>query len=330
VLGVGRVGIDDNFFALGGHSLLVTRVVSRVRAALGVELAIRSLFEAPTIAGLTELIAKPTRADSFEIIFPIKPFGNRPPLFCIHPSVGLSSGYSVLIRYMDAAYPIYGVQARGLSRPAELPTSIAEMASEYLTHIRTIQPHGPYHLLGWSFGGLAAQAIASLAQQESEEVGLLALLDAFPAAGNGQTDNLDDESIRAMISANPELSEMIDDTHRTRIVEIVKNNVKLRRQFEPPPYSGDALLFVAAYDGDERAVANVWRPYINGSIKTFPIDCGHYEMMQRGPIAQIARVLNRELQKLPHRETRACGEPDPRAATAGRSIAAPKTADASD
>jgi thioesterase domain-containing protein/acyl carrier protein len=304
VLGVERVGVDDSFFALGGHSLMATRLVGRIRATLGVELAIRTLFEAPTVAALAEQVARPTPTDSFEIIFPIKPFGNRPPLFCIHDAVGLSSVYSVLIPHVDANLPLYGVQARGLSHPAELPVSIAEMAGEYLAYIRTIQPHGPYHLLGWSFGGLVAQAIACLAQRAGEEIAILVLLDALPAKADEQSYSPDDEYLHAIMSANPEVSEMIDEAHRTRVVEVLKNNMKLRRQFEPSPYSGDALLFVAARDHDEREAANLWQPYIDRGIKTFPVDCGHYEMLQRDPIARIAQVLNRELQSLPHRESR--------------------------
>jgi nonribosomal peptide synthetase DhbF len=298
VLGLDQVGIDDNFFEIGGHSLLAMRLVSRIRTMLGNELSIRNLFEAPTVAGLADRIAKPVLSDPYEIILPIKASGSRLPLFCIHPALGLSSGYSALIRHIDAAWPIYGVQARGLSHAGHLPGSIMEMAREYLAHIRRVQPHGPYHLLGWSFGGCVAQAIASLAQQEGEETGMLALLDAFPADQYGQAEESPEAYLQSLIAANPEMAGMIDNAHRPRILDIVGNNVKLHGRRESFSYSGDATLFVAAAEHDEQMLADLWRPYINGDIKTFAVACGHQEMLQPGPVAQISQRLNKELEML--------------------------------
>jgi amino acid adenylation domain-containing protein len=149
-LGVARVGIEDNFFELGGHSLLATRLISSIRATLGAKLSIRNLFEAPTVAGLGDLLYDNTHRDPFEILLPLRPHGSLPPLFCIHPASGLSWCYTGLLRHLRAEYPIYGLQARGLKHQEALPQTLEEMVLDYLDQIRKVQLAGPYYLLGWS------------------------------------------------------------------------------------------------------------------------------------------------------------------------------------
>jgi nonribosomal peptide synthetase DhbF len=299
VLSLKHVGIDDNFFEIGGHSLLAIRLVSRIRATIGLELSIRNLFEAPTVAGLAAQLAKPILANPHEVILPIRTSGSHSPLFCVHPGLGLCSGYSALIQHIDPSWPIYGVQARGLNDSDPLPGSITEMAREYLVHIRKLQPHGPYYLLGWSFGGCVAQAMASLLQQTGEEVGLLALLDAFPADQYEQTENYVKEYVQGMIAANPEMASLIRPEQYGRLNEIVSNNVRLQLLPQSFSYSGDAVLFVAATEHDQKMLADLWRPHIRGEIKTLTIACGHMEMLQPEPIAQIGKLLSNELETLP-------------------------------
>src|SRR5262249_30176862 len=122
------------------------------------------------------------------------------PLFCVHPGGGLSWSYSALMRYLPAERPIYGLQARGIMQPQMAPASLEDMAADYLQAIRQVQPAGPYNLLGWSFGGLAAHAIATRLQEQGESVALLALLDSYPNKVNGHALNggdLDDEKLLA-------------------------------------------------------------------------------------------------------------------------------------
>ena len=166
MLGVERVGIDDNFFDLGGHSLLAIRLISRIRASMDAEISLRSLFEAPTVEDLAKRLirGRPALSD-FETLLPIRPSGTKLPLFCIHDAGGFSWPYSKLIRHIPPEHPIYGLQARNLTQRAMRPRSIDEMAEDYVSLIRKVQPAGPYNLLGWSFGGLVAHAIATQLQE---------------------------------------------------------------------------------------------------------------------------------------------------------------------
>ncbi|MFD9685542.1 amino acid adenylation domain-containing protein [Kitasatospora sp. NPDC059088] len=185
VLGLERVGIDDNFFELGGHSLLAGRLVAGLRELTGsAGLGVRALFRAPTVAGLADLLAAardgaPAEED-FPVLLPIRTRGTRPPLFCVHPAAGISWVYTGLLRHLDAEQPIYGLQAPGLADLSRHPASLAEMARDYLAELRAVRPEGPYALLGWSFGGPVAHAVAALLREQGERVDLLAVLDGYP------------------------------------------------------------------------------------------------------------------------------------------------------
>src|SRR6185436_11073301 len=126
-------------------------------------------------------VAEPSD-DPYAVLLPIRSDGLRPPLFCVHPASGLSWCYSHLLRHIDTARPIYGVQARGFHDGDRLPDSVGEMVADYLAEIRRVQPEGPYHLVGWSFGGEVAYALATALRSAGEAVDLLCLIDTGPVA----------------------------------------------------------------------------------------------------------------------------------------------------
>lgn len=137
-----RVGIDDRFFDLGGHSLLAVHLMSRIREAMGAELSIGTLFEAPTVASLAERLESGTGASALDVLLPLRTAGEETPLFCVHPAGGLSWCYAGLMSSLEADYPIYGLQARGIGKKESLPQSLDDMAADYIEKIRTVQPKG--------------------------------------------------------------------------------------------------------------------------------------------------------------------------------------------
>lgn len=179
-LGLETVGREDSFFELGGDSLRGMRLIARIREVLDAVVGVRDLFASPTVAAIAGMLNNTSDVGDFDRVLPLRADGTRPPLFCLPPGQGLSWRYAALTRHLPAEYPIYGLQSRGLTSAEELPHSIEEMAADYFELIRSLQPTGPYHLLGWSLGGVIAHALAAHIESQGEQVALLAVLDGYP------------------------------------------------------------------------------------------------------------------------------------------------------
>jgi acyl transferase domain-containing protein/thioesterase domain-containing protein len=196
VLGVEGIGAHDDFFDLGGQSILAARLTQRIKREFGVEFGIAVLFEARTVAHLAALLrealtsasshhraatdsAHGEREYGWSVLVPIKPTGSRPPLFCVHGAFGHVLRFHALAAHLDPDQPFYGLQAQGLNGRQRPLSTIPEMARQYLEAIRRVQPHGPYFLGGYSGGGAVAFEMAQQLRATGEEVALLALIDAY-------------------------------------------------------------------------------------------------------------------------------------------------------
>jgi thioesterase domain-containing protein len=170
-----RIGRDENFFDLGGHSLLAVALAERIRGELGTELPLSAILEAPTIERLTRRIAGDPARDSLVLI---RAGRGGPPVFLIHDAYGETLLYRNLALRLDSRHAVYGLHPRVLSGVPMAHTRVADMAAWYIGRIRSIQPHGPYYLAGLCAGGVIAFEMALQLQARSEEIGLVALLDA--------------------------------------------------------------------------------------------------------------------------------------------------------
>jgi amino acid adenylation domain-containing protein len=183
LLGLDSVGVGDDFFASGGHSLLAVRLVTRLEAEFGVSVPVASLFQEPTIAGLARLVAGSDRGNDVSersSLVPLRAGGANTPLFLVHGLSGSVLPYMDLARLVNGDRPVLGLRALGLER-GELPLrTIEEMATRYVEAVRSYRPSGPYLLAGWSMGGVIAVEMARQRRAEGAAVDLVALLDTVP------------------------------------------------------------------------------------------------------------------------------------------------------
>jgi amino acid adenylation domain-containing protein len=349
VLGVPSVRVDDDFFELGGHSLLATGVVSRARKA-GLRFTIADVFVHKTAAGLASIaeeqdvpsagasavarVFDEVRAldtgddtlDPFAVVLPIRPSGSKPPLFVLHSGLGSSLPYVGLARSLDPDVPIYGIQSPSVGRLAPLPSSIEDVAAEYIPHLKSVQPEGPYHLLGWSFGGVLAHEMAVRLQAQGDEVALVANLDGYPHRTGTEDEELDHDELLLRVMeqighdrrefAGRELKpgDVVEVLRRDRhplaelgeqrllaMLAVVRNHGRIMESFTPSTLRGDLVLFSATADRTEDEItelADAWKSHVDGQVRVRRVPCGHEYMMHPEPQALIGAAIADELRRV--------------------------------
>jgi len=179
LLGVSPIGVTDNFFELGGHSLLAVRLMAKIQKQFECNLPLFQLFQEATIENLKSLLSQKIHStENPSPLIAIQPHGNKKPLFFIHPIGGNVFCYYELARHLGLDQPFYGLRSLGLYGESQIHTRIEDMASNYITALRLVQPEGPYLLGGWSMGGVVAFEMAIQLERQGQKVALLALLDS--------------------------------------------------------------------------------------------------------------------------------------------------------
>ncbi len=184
LLKVEKVGTHDDFFALGGYSMLAVRMFAQIQETFGVLLPLTSLFKKATIEHLASLIHAQIGDTPWSSLVEMQPTGSKPPFYCVHGMTGDVFWFNDLLPYLDPDQPFWGLQSRGLDGIQPPLTAIEAMAAHYISELRALQPEGPYYIGGYSYGGSVAYEMACQLQRQGQEVALLAVLDhATPASG---------------------------------------------------------------------------------------------------------------------------------------------------
>ena len=179
ILAVQPIGIRDNFFHLGGHSLLDIRLIARIEDQLGVRLPLLMILKAPTVEQLAEVIRGGEISPEWSTLVPLQAGGNKPPLFLVHGLGGGVLDYLPLVEQLGPDQPVYGLTASGLAPDEEPHLNIEDMAARCLRAIKTVQPSGPYYLGGYCYGGVVAYEAACQLHSLGDQVALLAVMEGF-------------------------------------------------------------------------------------------------------------------------------------------------------
>ncbi len=304
LLGIQDIGVRDAFFDVGGDSLLATMMAGRINKEFQINLPIRIIFEEETIERIAVRIDEITRRPPQGKPLALKRFGDRPPLFCIHPGSGFGRPYLALLRHLPPDLPVYALEARGLADGDVLPATLEEMAADYIEQIRQIQPEGPYHLLGWSFGALAAHALAAAMERRGLAVAKLIMIDGTPL----QDESWPEEAIAAhradletrMVAYRDyqDASEDIRKTMIARMSAIQSNNIRLSYYRDPSPFHGNVLMIFAedSYDPDGYAR---FRRFIPGDVTEVVVPYHHNILLTAEALKSYAPDLRRFLDN-PH------------------------------
>ncbi|MFN8598686.1 MAG: amino acid adenylation domain-containing protein [Anaerolineae bacterium] len=185
VLHLKPIGVHSNFFELGGHSLLAIELFARIEDIFGQRPPLTTLFQSPTIAQLAAVLCTSGWSNHWSTLVAIQPQGTRVPFFCVHGFGGGVIDYGELARQLGPDRPFYGLQARGMDGGALPHTHIETMAEHYVKALQTIQPHGPYQIGGYCFGGVVAYEMARQLRERGEEVALVAIMEGYAPTRSG-------------------------------------------------------------------------------------------------------------------------------------------------
>jgi amino acid adenylation domain-containing protein len=314
VLKLPKIGIDDDFFELGGTSLQALMVFAQIEARLGYSLSPATLVQAPTIARLAEYIRTTTGIAASQSLVPLRASGKGSPLFLVSGRIWLVMYYRHLVSDFKSDRPVFGLQPPPLDGKHQIPRTIESMAADYVTEIRRIQPHGPYFLAGHSFGGRVSFEIAQQLVRAGERVSFLGLIDTGPVGGWP----LVSETVREAVRLGGKVRRvhgfqdllfrgLIFIRWRLRFIRgKVRGKVLFRRydqwirqgrsipyehrptyhdrlcvrasrDYMPKPYPGHITIFSSA-GNSERQRAH-WRPLACGGLTVLEVPAGHSDMM---------------------------------------------------
>jgi amino acid adenylation domain-containing protein len=325
ILGLDKIGVNENFFDLGSTSIDGARLLLAIETELDTSLPLGILFRAPTIERLAAFLQRPAEASSCTSLVPIQPAGSERPFFCVHGGAGTIYLFDALARQLGDDQPLYGFQSRGLYGHDAPHRTAEEMAAQYVREMRSVQHSGPYAIGGYCFGGIVAYEMARQLSQQGCAVSLLALFNApnflyYAAQGGDQR-----VFVEPAASQNRTRPSMLKRMYwrlsrevrtgswwrklKWRLVRrlgipvppslrdyfFFLNNQQAERDYVPSPYEGRMVLFRAARL--ERDPFLGWEGLPSGGIEVHAIgaDGSAREIMREPWVQEVASVLTRHL-----------------------------------
>jgi amino acid adenylation domain-containing protein len=327
VLGLNEVGVNDNFFDVGGDSIKGAILINRLQQLLGEYVYVVAIFDAPTVAQLAAYLRRhyPTAVNrlcglnvdesvtvtrAWTPLVQLQRGDGRQPLFFVHPIGGNVFCYADFARELGAEEPFYALQSFGLAAGDEPLTDVREMAARYLDALRGVQPEGPYKLGGWSFGGLVAYEMAQQLTRAGQEVGLLAMIDTHTPAVVGLEVEANDEALLSQFQSDMaamhggERTDLESD-QLDYLFQIFRANVHATLSYELQPYPGRITFFRASDRLNEVPVDPLddWRSLAGDGVEVHVVPGNHYTMLKEPAVSILAEKIGHKKAQKAHNKS---------------------------
>jgi amino acid adenylation domain-containing protein len=322
-----QIGLRDNFFDLGGHSLMAVRLIDKIERLVQQKIPLSILFQGATVEQLAASLRQRGEKVSEQSLVTIQPEGSRPPLFLVHSASGNVMSYVALARRLGREQPVYGLQSKGLDADRKPTANVEDMASEYLEELFAVQPDGPYFLGGWSMGGVIAFEMARQLTAQGKSVAPLVLIDSTIQTGRVKKNGWDDVSLLLALAQHHGL--FLDDGDHTsadlrslnldeqlefllekgagynqfpldigvpqlrHLFELFKVNVHASERYRPAKSEQQIILLQAA-DAPPGHAATVLRHWekVAEVVEAQRLPGNHYSMLTEPNVTLLAEQIN--------------------------------------
>jgi len=313
------IGVRENFFAIGGHSLLAVQVVMKLRELFGREIPVAVFYQGGTIEELASLMSTPSPAIPWSPVVRIRE-GSRPPVFCLHPVGGDILCYRELAHTLEPEQTLYGIQAVGINPDQQPEADLVLQAKRYIDEVRLVQPVGHYRLLGWSTGALVAYEMAQQFRQQGEDVAFLGMIDPTRPGGIpgdveagdlfladfARFNGLEPAAISGL-SQKEKLSFLLEEAYRkgtipdreafghiSRLQRVFEANLNGARCYRPTPYPGRLTMFFPQHN------PNPYEPWqkLASQTELHHVPGDHYSLLQGGKVERLAQILSQSLKNI--------------------------------
>ena len=291
VLGVKDLGVHDNFFDLGGHSILGIQLLAQVERQFGRKLALNALFQAPTVATLAAMLGQEEAPKELEYLAIMQDKGDLPPMFCVH---GDEANY-FLPKYLGEEQPFYAFFHQGEDGRPLPHVEVKDIASNFIRELKIVRPQGPYMLSGFSFGGLVAYEMAQQLIQNGDDVALLVLMDTY--APDEFAKVMRQESKLHYPLKKFILRRVVKWIHaqgkalpmRIRRFNIIDSYDQATYRYTPQPYQGP-ILFIKAADSPGPMHMG-WKDLAHGGFEQVVSPGDHFTMIHEPNVQTLAKLM---------------------------------------
>lgn len=295
ILKIHRVGVFDNFFEIGGNSIIAIKLIATIQKEFSLKYPVANIYKYPTVASTASVLSSNFKNETTDILLPITTVGTHKPIFLIHTAFGLAYSYTSLSYYLNNQ-PMYGINDPALNSAGESFNSIEEMAACYIKIIQNIQESGPYILGGWSFGGTVALEIAQQLKKQKHEVEIVILFDSTNYPKN-IIRNLTDAEIKEVLM-DLGIEEKSNEAYM--IINESERCIDLLRRYIPSVYDGRVVLIKAKGDEftipfRENDVFQGWNQVIGRNLEIYSVSGLHHEIFDNTYVHYVADVLQEVL-----------------------------------